>query len=119
MNLQPSVTDGPAEWEGHALIARNICPLHQDQPADACDHGCTWLTPTPSTEPVPYDASVEDRHEHGFTFREGLGYLADDPFCDGCCELATAKWKSSLWPVTDAEKVTADVDAKTAEAGDL
>ncbi len=69
-------------------------------------------------EPVPYDASVEDRHEHGFTFREGLGYLADDPFCDGCCELATAKWKSS-WqrPTTDAETVTADVDAKTAEAG--
>lgn len=85
-----------------------------------------WSLPEPRTdidqlfEPVPYDASVEDRHEHGFTFREGLGYLADDPFCDGCCELATAKWKSS-WkrPTTDAEKVTADVDAKTAEAGDL
>lgn len=79
-------------------------------------------TPT-GLEPVlpeEYDATVEDAHEHGFTFREGLGYLADDPFCDGCCELATEKWKAS-WqrPTTDAETVTADVDAKTAEAGDL
>lgn len=37
-----------------------------------------------------------DAHECGYTFREGLGYLANDPECAACCELATAKWKS-VW----------------------
>lgn len=35
----------PPEWEGHALIARNICPLHLDQPANNCAAGCTWWLP--------------------------------------------------------------------------
>lgn len=36
-----------------------------------------------------YDASVEDEpHVHGYVRRDELGYLADDPRCEGCCAAA-------------------------------
>ena len=34
-------------------------------------------------------------HDCGWTFREGLGYLANDPECADCRDLATAKWKEA------------------------
>lgn len=116
-----------ADWHGRrvylqvCILVSNAERLTAEEAASVLEEPERTLTAVErDAEPVPYDASVEDAHEHGFTFREGLGYLADDPFCDGCCELATAKWKAS-WkrPTTNAEKVTADVDAKTAEAVEL
>jgi hypothetical protein len=41
------------------------------------------------------EAVVYAAHQHGYTFREGLGYLADAPDCAGCCEAATAAWKAA------------------------
>lgn len=43
-----------------------------------------------------YDAAVEDVHEHSYTLRVGLGYLADDPGCGECCELATRAYIATL-----------------------
>lgn len=53
---------------------------------DDCEFGMAGLKGATEV----YDATVEDRHAHGFTEREGLGFLADDPDCDDCCALATA-----------------------------
>jgi hypothetical protein len=48
-------------------------------------------------------------HVHGCSFREGLGYLADDPECDGCCDAATMQWKAAYAGATAASTGTAQV----------
>jgi hypothetical protein len=62
------------------------------------DDAARWQPDAAADEPV---------HLHGHTYREGLGYLADDPDCAKCCALATeaAGYVSVLTP--DAEAVAA------------
>ena len=66
-----------------------------------------------------YDASVEDEpHEHGCYERSGLGVLPDDEHCEGCCSVATAAagYVSAEEPATDADRISAAIDAKAIEA---
>jgi hypothetical protein len=52
------------EWL-HAMIARNVCPLHVGESASDCVHGCEWLTD--DADPLA-DGLVGDR---GDTWSDG------------------------------------------------
>lgn len=81
--------------------------------------------PSPTEEPEQSGPAASEAHEHGYKFRDGLGYLAKDPECTGCCAAATKAYREDPYrselvvpvePVTDAAQVSAAIDDKAAEA---
>lgn len=55
----------------------------------------TAVPPSALAALTPDAPELPDDHDCGYEFRPGLGYLANDPDCETCCDLATEKWKQA------------------------
>ena len=84
MTEQPDATLTAAEDDA----ARNLQP-----------YICSCGTVLDSDDPDELAAAIGRHdcpdHEHGWTLREGLGYLPADEDCAGCREAAAAEYKAA------------------------
>jgi hypothetical protein len=108
-----------AQWRGWT-VALGVCHLTTEEPEwtlTSVEREIEELADefgrTPYIAPEGGEYEQEPLHVHGVMFREGLGYLADDPECGGCREAATVRWKQAYLR-TQQERVGVDADSDAA-----